>query len=181
MVSTSDIDGDYQPTLARAKVCLDSKLVLEIDRLEEQLRTARTLDERLHRDQDAEAPALARRILELKDQAAASEVEFVFRSIGRLAYTELVRKHPATQAQAEEAGAHLSWNPDTFPPALLAAACVEPDDSTEAWWTRKYNEWGVGQVKRLWEACLTAQGGVVEVPKALAASEVISASSPSSS
>jgi hypothetical protein len=177
--TAAEIDADWQPTKVRATVCLDSDLVLEIERLEESLARETKLDETTNRA--PLAPGIAERIIELREQAKAKEREFVFASIGRRAYSDLIRSHPATEAQAEEAGARLAWNTDTFPPALLAASCVEPTDTSLAWWQRKYDQWGTGQVARLWQACLAAQGGVVEVPKAEAASAMTAGSAPSSS
>jgi len=176
-----DIDKAWQPTLYRASICLDSELVLVIERLEEQLDREKHLDTNTNRT--AVAPAIATRILELREEAKAAEVEFVFKSIGRGLYTDLIRKHQPTDEQQQDAaeiGQRLGWNPDTFPPALMALAAVEPTGTDESWWARKYDEWGIGQITRIWNTCLAAQGGVVEVPKATAASELMSGSEPSS-
>jgi hypothetical protein len=177
--TAADIDKAWQPTKARTTICLDSDLVLEIERLERQ----RLREERLDAidNRAAVAPGIAARIDELREQAKAAEVEFVFQGLGRGAYTDLLRAHPPTPEQETDAGAQLLWNTDTFPPALMAAACVEPTGTDLAWWTRKYDDWGVGQVTRLWQTCMAAQAGVVEVPKAVAASEVTLGSAPSSS
>jgi hypothetical protein len=177
--TAAEIEAGWQPTKVRATVCLDSDLVLEIERLEESLARETKLDDTTNRA--PLAPGIAARIVELREQAKAAEVEFVFASIGRRAYSDLLRAHPATEEQSEAAGARLAWNTDTFPPALLAAACVEPTGTDLAWWLRMYDRWGTGQVARLWQACLAAQGGVVEVPKAEAASAMTSGSAPSSS
>jgi hypothetical protein len=177
--TAAQIEAAWQPTKVRATVCLDSDLVLEIERLEEQLARETRLDETTNRV--AVAPQIAADIMALREQAKAAEVEFVFASIGRRAYSDLIRSHPATDEQSEAAGARLLWNTDSFPPALLAASCVEPSGTDLAWWLRMYDQWGTGQVARLWQACLAAQGGVVEVPKAEAASAMTSASAPSSS
>jgi hypothetical protein len=179
--TAADVDEVWKPTQTRARICMDSDTVLAIERLEEQLAAEQRLDERLNRVHDAVAPRVAEEILDLKEQAQASEVEFVFASVGRKVYTELIAAHPPTAEQEAEAGAKLLWNTDTFPPALLALAAVAPTGTTEAWWTRKYNTWGVGQIQRVWNACMAAQGGVVEVPKAAAASEVMTGFERSSS
>lgn len=173
--TVDDIDAAYQPTKVRASVCLDSDLVVEIGRLEQQLATEKAVDRKTNRI--AKAPALAEQILELRERAAAAEVEFVFQGIGRRAYTDLRAKHPPTQEQKDEAakqGLEAEFNPDTFPPALMAASCIQPSGSTVKWWARKYDEWTVGQISRLWSACLAAQVGVTEVPKALEASAMMS-------
>lgn len=174
-LTADDIDGLYQPTKVRASVCLDSDLVIEISRLEQEFKAEQAVDRRTNRI--AKAPAIAERILLLKEQAQATEVEFVFAGIGRRAYTDLRLKHPPTDEQkseAEEQGLTAEFNSDTFPPALLAASCVEPTGTSLDWWARKYDEWTVGQVSRIWSACLAAQVGVAEVPKALEASASIS-------
>lgn len=179
MATANDIDQKYQPTLVRTSICLDSELVLEIDRLTEQFEREKTLDEQMNRT--PVAPGLAERIVQLRGQAKDAEVEFVFASIGRKAYTDLRLAHPASKEQEDNASATLGWDPDTFPPALLALSVVEPTGTTAAWWARKYDEWGTGQITRLWGACMAAQGGVVEVPKAIDASVMTSDSPPSSS
>lgn len=177
MPTAAEIDEAWQPTLVRTTICLDSRIVLDIDRLTEQLEREKALDEKTNRT--ALAPQIAEQIMALREQAKASEREFVFASIGRRAYSDLIRAHPASAEQEAAAEASLAWNTDTFPPALMAAACVEPTGTDEAWWTRKYNQWGTGQIGRLWAACMAAQGGVVDVPKATDASVMTSGSEPS--
>ena len=178
-LTAADVDEQYQPTLARATICLNSALVLEIQRLEEQLAVEMVRDENENRA--AVAPGIAARILELQAEAKASEVEFVFKGIERLIYSDLLRAHPPTKEQNEQAGGVLAWNTDTFPPALMTLAAVSPTGTDAAWWTRKYNQWTAGQIQRVWSACMAAQGGVVDVPKAIAASELIHGSEQSSS
>lgn len=76
---------------------------------------------------------------------------FTFRSIGRAAYDALVDEHQPTAAQRAEAKARgmgtIAWNPDTFPPALVAL-CLEsvrlPGSEPE-----KLSE---AQVRALWES-----------------------------
>lgn len=71
---------------------------------------------------------------DLLDQATEelmlNSIEFVFRAIGRKAYEDLILEHPPTpaqQAKAKKLGQEgYSWNPDTFPPALIAASMMGP-------------------------------------------------------
>lgn len=163
LLDAAEIDERYQPTRTRAVICLDSELVMRIARLEDQIKDAQQGDSAA----DPIGP-LAEEVLALRGQAKAAQVEFVFRSIGRLAYRELIRDHPPTDEQKKLAGPdfHLSWNTDTFPAALMAASCESVRNGTVAWWSRKLNEWGDGQVARLWQACIAAQDGVNDVPKA---------------
>lgn len=66
--------------------------------------------------------------------------EFTMRSIGRSAYEALRREHLPTDQQRDEAGLAarlLRFNVDTFPPALVAASCINPTmtvaAATELW------------------------------------------------
>jgi hypothetical protein len=163
VLDAAEIDERYQPTRTRATICMDSELVLRIGRLEQQI--AETTPSDSAADPVAQ---LAEEALELREQAKAAEVEFVFRSIGRLAKRDLIREHPPTKEQTAELGEGmaLEFNPLTYPPALLAASCESVRNGTVAWWTRKLDEWGDGQVARLWQACTAAQDGVNDTPKA---------------
>jgi hypothetical protein len=152
----------HQPTRTRAVICNDSHLVLEIARLEQELLTAQ-------QGNSAADPVseLAERILALRDEAKASEEEYVFAGIGRLAYRDLIRAHAPTQDQADLVGKdyRLTYNPDTFPPALFAASC-ESHTGTADEWADLLAAFSEGQYTRLWEACVAAQAGVNDVPKA---------------
>lgn len=64
-----------------------------------------------------------------------NSAEFVFRSIGRKKYEELLLQHVPTEAQAKRAKdageSPYQWNPDTFPVAVLAKSIVTPELSEE--------------------------------------------------
>lgn len=66
-------------------------------------------------------------------------VVFKLRTVGRTGWEKILDDHPATdeqqaahkQMQIEDGvspllASSLRWNTDTFPPALIAASCVEP-------------------------------------------------------
>lgn len=71
---------------------------------------------------------------ELRPEAAAITRKMVFQSIGRRKVEQLMTDHPATDAQQRQERrenngdpkARLIYNPDTYPPALVAATLVEP-------------------------------------------------------
>ncbi|MFD8022592.1 hypothetical protein ACFV6G_19485 [Streptomyces lavendulae] len=60
-------------------------------------------------------------------QSAFDEVSLLltFRALPRPALDVLIRSHPPTEEQAEDGD---SWNPTSFPAALVSAAHVERDD-----------------------------------------------------
>lgn len=175
--TAADVAAAWQPVIEPVSIFLDSDLGLRIEALEEELLEAQRQDAVANRV--PVAPGIAEEILRLKDRARP--VEFRFRSLGRRAYSDLLRAHPPTDAQKADApaGQVLLWDADTFPPALMAACCVQPADTTAEWWRNVYDDWGLGQVERLWKACLTANAGVAEVPKGRVAYAMIHGSAPS--
>lgn len=135
----------------------------------------RVQDDDARHNRDPQAPEVARRIDELERRARESEVVFSFEGIGRAAYQRMIEAHPATPEQEETAGQKLSFNSDTFPPALMAASCVEPaelrGDLDE--WTEIHDEWSTGLVACLWNAALQANARVNEAPKSRLASTIL--------
>lgn len=124
--------------------------------------------------------ATAARILELQQEMADSEVEFRFRGIGRKAYGAMLREHPPTadqKAEADQAKMMLLFNPDTFPPALMAASCVTPESASVESFQAIWDGWSEGQTVELWRACLAVNQGSAETPpKSLTASVAVNAS-----
>lgn len=81
---------------------------------------------------------------------ADGAVEVVMRSIGRGRWEKLKEAHPPTEeqkAKAREQGgpdAVLEFNPETFPVAAIAAACVQsvmtPEQAQQIWDSEDWNE-----------------------------------------
>lgn len=127
-------------------------------------------------NRDPEAPAVAEAIEALEAEIVAGEVPFVFQSIGRQAWTKLLAEHPPTDEHRDLGSDH---NPETFPPAALAASSVEPKMSVETA-TGMFDELNLSQWNRLWSAVLTANLGGGESPKSVMATVVRQRLAPSS-
>ena len=169
--SWADRKKVHRNTVRSAVVPLRGDLLDEVDRLEDELLLAEAEDARLNRQ--PQAPAIADRILALEAQARESECRFTFEGLGRGAYAKLSAAHPATdQQRADMPDVTLEWNPETFPPALLAASCVEPAElaGNVEEWTEIHENYSVGQVNRVWAACSIANAGVAESPNSQLAS-----------
>lgn len=179
--SLADLRATHKPVQNTVRVPMRADLADEIGRLEDQIGREQRVDERENRD--AVAPQLAKQVRELEDELAASEVEFVFRAIGRRDYAKLLTDNPPNdeqKAEAEAGGFMLAFNPDTFPPALMAAMCVTPASTLEDW-ADIWENWSDGQTQQLWQTCLKTQQGSVDVgPKSLIASAILDASAKSS-
>jgi hypothetical protein len=155
-------------------VTLRGDLLDEVERLEEQMKREEETDEWNNRT--PVAPQVAKQIKALEDEARLSEVEFVFEGIGRGEYAKLLASHKPSKAQEDEFGsANLMWNPETFPPALMARSCVEPAELKDnlAEWTEINESWSMGQVSRIWGCCLDANSLVADSPKSALASAAL--------
>jgi hypothetical protein len=177
----ASVRAQHRAVRYTVRIPMRADLVDEIKELERQAKRERAIDDRENRE--PVAPGLAVRIQELEDQVADSEVAFTFESIGQRATAKLLADNPPTdeqKAQAEENGVSLAFNPDTYPPQLLAATCVSHTSTVEDW-TDIWETWSTGQVTQLWAACLaTNQGSADAGPKSLIASEILRGSAKSS-
>lgn len=120
-VTFDSVLAGAKPTVKSVRISLRGDLVHEIEQLQEVLQAERMRDEVENRV--PVAPKIAKRIVELTDQATAAEVEFTFRSIGRRAWRDLVAEHPPAEEEKKQGA---DFNTETFPAAAMAAACVTP-------------------------------------------------------
>ncbi len=69
--------------------------------------------------------------------------DVLVRALPRRQYRELVDAHPPREGSDDK-----DWNADTYPPALIAASCVDPsftlEQAVQAW-----DEWDTATVGRL--------------------------------
>lgn len=104
--------------------------------------------------------------------ADAGDKVVVFRLRGLAAYEidELIEQFPPTREQKDEArkagNAAPPWNPETYPPALVHTALVEPEWSLEqvqAIW--RDPDWNVAEIRALYAAAdgTTMQRRVVDL------------------
>lgn len=113
-------------------------------------------------------PIISDQIIALEEEMKAAEVEFVFRSVGRKRWADMLAKHPPTKAQAQ-ADRRTMFNPETFPIAAIAASCVAPGGMDEAAAQRLETALSDAQFSLLWNACIDANLGGGDLPKSLLA------------
>lgn len=142
-----------QPRTQRLPVFLDDELAGEVADL------ASDVEQFKIRHSGQPVPDdLAAKLREAKDRLAEVTVEMVFQSIGRKRYEDLVKAHPATPeqlAEAKEEGADAPpYNVDTFPIALIAESCVQPEmsyDEVEA----LVDEWNQSEVMAMFSCAIS--------------------------
>jgi hypothetical protein len=167
--------GKKQPVVRFADIFVDVGVAEAINRAKLELETA----EGIARNKPGDLSAQVRRdearaeLERLLDQAVENEqvVRFTFRAIGRKKFEKLKDQHPPTadqQKRAREEGlaaglepehTRLQWDADKFPPALVAAASLEPKIThDEAWELFHVSEdWNEAEMASLFLAALAAQ------------------------
>jgi hypothetical protein len=162
-------------TVKSVRLTLRGDLLDEVEQLEEVMRREAETDKWENRE--PVAPQIGRHIHELEEEARESETIFRFEGLGQGEFALLQAAHPATDEVRKRLGLAddqpLQWNPETFPPALMAASCIEPIElkNNVAEFAEIQRTWSSGQVQQLWDTCLTANVAVAETPKSSLASE----------
>jgi hypothetical protein len=156
VVSWKDALAGASARVRRAKLCLDGELLAEIERLTEELSLVQLADQAENRK--PQAPALAQRIVELTEQAQASETEFVFQPLGRRPWRDLVAEHPPTD---EQKAAGAEYNTDTLPIVAMGRSCIAPADASEESFAELEDDPTINDAQwdRLWFACWAANTG----------------------
>jgi hypothetical protein len=118
---------DISEILKRAKaresvvsLCLAGDEVAEVERLERKLGELSSDWAPSSMADSNPAEKIAKQIKAARDRMRKSEVEFRLRSLGAKAWSDLVAAHPSKNKNE-------AWDPNTFPQALLAACCVDPE------------------------------------------------------
>lgn len=171
--------GKKQPNTRTVIIALDSEVAERHDEAQERFQMAeRMLDIKKERGGDEyvaageELEAAKSALEEAKVALDEESQEFVFRSIGRRAYSDLLMENqptPTQVAEAKKAGdGEFNWNPDTFPVALLIASMISPAmdeaDIKDIW---ESPDWSAAETMALFMAALEANSSrrVIDIPK----------------
>lgn len=132
---------------ARATLVLDGDLLAEHERLTREL-------EVLPEGRNGES--LAGEIVELEERIKDTEIEFVFRGLGRGTWRKLLADHPPTEADKQ---AGLDFDSGKFPVVAMAASIVSPALSIDD--LRALTDETLTEVdfQMLWTCCLKANIG----------------------
>ena len=159
----AEIRSAKKPVTKIVHIQLDGEVALRLTELSEELEEAKRYDV-LSNAPDT-APSIQAQIDEVRDASKDTVASFTFRSIGRYRYDELVGlpKHQPTKDQKQKDG--LSFNPDTFPPALVAESCVEPEMSLEdAQEIFSDPDWNGAELQRLFFGALEVNNETGDIP-----------------
>lgn len=155
-LSIDEILDTKQSFTDSVTIALTGDVAHKLSRLREEVdRAQMRLDSRLGSSDDIAAYEDAKRRLEEaieEAKEAGQTATFTFKALGRQEFEDLRDAEPATKEQRNEYRkmalaqgvppskvGTLGYNPDTFPPVLIAASCVKPTMNLE-------------QAQRLWNS-----------------------------
>lgn len=129
MPTFEELLGQARPPEHEVQIVMRADLAARYERLEEQLADAEEADA-VHGS--LASGAVPRRVAEemeaLRQQMQDSVQVFLFRGLGQRAYSDLAAKHPPRKDHTPPED-DVNWN--TFPAALIQAACASPKISDE--------------------------------------------------
>lgn len=163
--SIEDILKRAKPRERTVKVCIRGDLAGQAEALADEL--ARVSEDWEPSDLTEEHPGrqLAAKLKAVREQTRAAEEPFTLRYIGDKAYSDLLAAHPADD------DSH-AFNSDTFPRALIAASCAEPQMSEEQA-AELFETLNQGEIKKLFDAAWDVHNSSEIVPFSLAASALL--------
>jgi hypothetical protein len=116
-----------------------------------------------HNEEDT-APAVQEEIDATLEAAKDTEVVFKFKSIGAPAYDDLLNE-PENQPNEEQKKLGGDFNPDHFPPALVAASCVDPEMTLEDAFTIYLDpQWNGAELQKLFFGALEVNTELADIP-----------------
>ena len=144
------------------QIQIDGEVATELTELQLLHSTAEAYD-RKHNEDDT-APAIMDEIEALMGRAKETEVVFTFESIGSVAYDDIVGD-PENQPTDEQKKEGATFNSLTFPPALIAAASVDPvitlEQATAIFQDRS---WNGAELEKLFYAALEVNTETGDIP-----------------
>lgn len=123
---------DIDDVLARARparrtvaICLDGSIAGRLEVLQEQWRAASGFD--AEHNVNPTAPRISDEIAALAVEADRATVSFTIEALGATAWRRLVAEHPPPADDLDG----WRWDMETFPPAAVAASCIDPKMSED--------------------------------------------------
>jgi hypothetical protein len=174
VLSYKELKKRKKPMIRRVPIALDGE---KADEFNEKVAALSDAEDRLkqsprERELLSEVATLRNEVSDLRDEMGDLVVEFVFRSVGRRKYEDLVDSCPPSKKQLAEAQKDGTdapgWNQESFPPTLIAAALVEPELSEEEvfeiW---ESDDWNQAELVTLFMAAMAvnAERKVVDLGK----------------
>jgi hypothetical protein len=163
--SIEDILARAKPREKTVMVCIRGDLAGEAERLQDELSRVSEDWEPTDLSEVHPGRAIAEQLKAVHAQVREAEEPFVLRYIGDRAYSDLMAAHPSDNDQE-------LFSSKTFPPALVAASCVQPVMSEEQV-TELFEVINEGEIKKLFDAAWDVHNSSDVIPFSLAASALL--------
>lgn len=141
-VTFDHLKSSKKPATRSIRIALDSDMAEVYSDAQAKLQTAKFSVEAATPERKTQAQkdlAKARKeAAEAEEAIKENSIKFTFRTIGRRRFEKLVEDNQPTPDQKEKTP-EIDWNPDTFPPKIIAESLVEPELTEE-------------QVQELWDS-----------------------------
>lgn len=167
--TASEILDLKKPLEAECEILIDPAYAAQLRQLQEELVEVQRAN-REGKGNLAKGPqAIEKKIEKLQGEASDYIVTFKMRDCGRKRREDLIAAHPPTKQQLDEfrkqggSGA-LSFNVETFYPALLAEVTFEPEFTVDQF-HRLFDEWGWGEIELLVQTAERVTAGRASIPK----------------
>lgn len=157
--SFADVKKMTRRTERTVEVCLDGALSAEVEHAERELARLGRWEPTTLSESDPRAE-LRERLDRLRAEQRESVHEFRFRALSARDYSDLLSQH---RPREEDKADGLRFNVETFPTALIAACCVDPE-MTEDEAGELLEELSSGQRDQLFAAAWAANEQAVSVP-----------------
>ncbi|MFJ8154808.1 hypothetical protein [Streptomyces sp. NPDC094468] len=165
MPKITDILKQAKPRERTVMVCIRGDLAGEAEGLAEQLTKVNEDWEPSDLTEEHPARAIAAQLKAARDAAREAEVPFKLRYIGDRAYSDMLAAHPSEKDDE-------LFDSVTFPRALIAASCVDPE-MTEEQVIELFEVINEGEIKKLFDAAWEVHNSSDIVPFSLAASALL--------
>ena len=157
----ADIKKKKKAVTKTVPIQIDGEVANNIAALRSLHSAARDADRLVN--ENPKAPKIQKQIDDLVTASLETLVVFTFKSIGRFNYDLLVSEHPPTKEEKKDGA---DFNAETFPPALIAAACtdpvISPDEAVEMF---DDPDWNNAELRALFFGALEVNTETGEIPK----------------
>lgn len=135
-VNGAQLLAEIQPQLREgaARICMRPDLIDEWTDANETLTEAQQADasnKRLGSGASAATRKLAKRVRELEEEIAKTEVRFVFRAIPKARYSVIVEEHPPREKNYFDLS--VGYNREAVDNELVRVCLIDPEFDEESW------------------------------------------------
>lgn len=169
-MSYQEMKAKKKPNTRTVPICMDPELGMAFSNLSAKKEKLEELLEGLPGDRAlaAELKIVEKKLKELDGEIQDAMYDFKFRAVNSTLIDEILSENQPTPKQLKEAAQKGEdapmWNPDTMPPAIVAASLQDPEltlEEVQEMWEDE--NWNAAELLTLFEAAMTVNNTRVNV------------------